>query len=281
MLNDAFLHLVQPIMISVKDTLRVIHVEIVLSIFVPRQAEQSLQIVELHVIVWRLGIRTLQLLHLFLKKGSHIFIPLLLGSLGAHLLNVLVLHTSPKLILDVLHLLHEEVLALLLVDFFFCAHLDVLLEFRQLHFSVKDGKKMNSSLLQRVLLQQLNLFTNLKRKVRADIVDDEDSVVDILQGERGVLLRICIQTGILHAQILTVVDNSAELAAVFRRQVLVQSLYKSCQIGTALHNLVKAHPLHSLKNDCCRLIGHLKHSHHPCGSTCVIKVILGRVLRFR
>ena len=212
MLDDAFLHLLQPIVIAVEGTLGVLHIQIVLGVFVPRQAEECLQVVELHVVVGRLGVGALQLDDLFLEQLGDLVVPLLqLGSI-AHLGDVLVLHAAPQLVLDVLHLLHEEVLALLLAQFLLGTLLDIVLQFRELHLAIEDGEQRGGTLLHRGFDEQLRLLLDVEGEVGTDEVHEEHGIADVAQGEDGVLLALDVEAGVFDSQLLAVVNDGTEFA---------------------------------------------------------------------
>ena len=62
MLHDAVFHLVQAIVVGIKDALGAFQVEVILGIFLPRQVNEVLQIVQLDAVFRSLRMRALQFL---------------------------------------------------------------------------------------------------------------------------------------------------------------------------------------------------------------------------
>ena len=280
-LDDALLHLIQPIVVAVESTLGVLHIEIILSIFVPRQAEESLQVVELHVVVGRLGIGALQLDNLLLKQRGDLLVPLLLLGSFTHLSNILILHAATQFVLDVLHLLHEEVLALLLAQFLLGTLLDVVLQLRELHLTVEDGEQRGGTLLQRGLNEQLRLLLDVEGEVGADEVHEEHRIADVAQGEDGILLTLDIETGVFDSQLLAVINDGTELAIILTREDVTQGGNLGSHIGTALDDLHHLHTLHAVKDDGSGHVGHLEDAYDAGGGAHVVQVGFRGILRFR
>ena len=279
-LDDALLHLLDAVVVAVEGVLGMGHVEVVVGKLVPRQPEQRLQVVELHVVVGRLGVGALQLHHLLLEQLGHVVAPLLPLCGVAHLGDVLILHAAAQLVLDVLELLLEEVLALLLAELLLGTCLDVLLQLRELHLAVEDGEQMCGALLQRGLGEQLCLLLDVEGEVGTDEVDQEDGVVDVAQGKDGVLLALDIELCILDSQLLAVVDDGAELAVVLPREDVAHGCHGGGHVGAALDDLEHLHPLYAVQDDGGGHVGHLEDADDASGSAHVVEVRLGGVLRF-
>ena len=157
--------------------------------------------------------------------------------------------------------------------------LDVLFQLRELHLAVEDGEQLRGTLLQRGLGEQLCLLLDVEGEVGADEVDEEDGVVDVAQGEDGVLLALDVETGVFDGQLLAVVHNGAELAVVLPWQHVAQRLHLSRHIGAALDDLHHLHTLYAVQDDGSGHVGHLEDADDAGGGAHVVEVRLGGVLR--
>ena len=72
MLDDTLLHLLQAVMVAVEHLLRMIQVEVILTVFVPWQIDNGLHILRLHGIIGRLGMNPLKTFHLLLENRRYL-----------------------------------------------------------------------------------------------------------------------------------------------------------------------------------------------------------------
>ena len=276
--EDALLDLLQAVVVAVEHAARILHIEVVGGILAPGEAEHHLQVVELYVVVGRLGIDALELHHLLLEGVGHLLAPQLLLGLAAQFVDVLILHTAAQLVLDVLQLLLQEVLALLLVDFLTGAQLDAGLEVGKLHFAVEDREQVGGTLLERLLLQELHLLLHVEGEVRTHEVDQEHAVGDVLDGKCRIGLHVFGGLDEAHGKVLAVVDDGLELAAAALGEHLGERHHLAREVGARRYDAGELQALHALQDDRSGLVGHLEDAHHTRCGTYLIEVFLLRVL---
>ena len=115
MLDDTVFHFVQTEMVGVEDALGALQVEVVLGVFLPRQVDEILQVIELYAIFRSLRVGAFQFLQLALKDVRHFLRPFLLLGFLCQLLDILLVGIAAQLFLDGAQLLVQVVFALLLV----------------------------------------------------------------------------------------------------------------------------------------------------------------------
>ena len=106
-------HLFKSEMIAVQTLASLIHIRIETAPLAPRQVEHHRQIVKLKAIVGRSGIGSLQLFRLVFEMAGHLFAPLHFLGTRAQILDVLFVRRPTKFLLNDVHLLVQEILALL------------------------------------------------------------------------------------------------------------------------------------------------------------------------
>ena len=160
-------------MVLVEDLLGVGEVEVVLGGDVPGQVEQEVQIIGLHAVLGALRVHPLELADFLGKRFRHLLGPIL--EFGAGLLagDVLLVGVGPELLLDLLHLLVQEELALLLLDVGLDPALDVVLEFEHLQFLAEELHHLFDPFLEAFHLQQPCFLLLLRVHVGGDEVDEE------------------------------------------------------------------------------------------------------------
>ena len=116
MLEDTLLDAVESIVLTVKDLLRALEVEVILTEDTPRQLKDRAQILHLDREVGALRIEALSLAKFLLIDLSYGFAPELFLALLTKLFDLIIsAGASAELLLDGTHLLLEEVLTLLLI----------------------------------------------------------------------------------------------------------------------------------------------------------------------
>ena len=189
MFQNAFLHLLQTIMVFVQCLFCIDKAQIIRRINAPRQTKHRLQIVQLHAIVGRLGMGTFQLIHLFQERSLHLITPFDGLRLLTHLLYFLLLTAATQLILNGFNLLLQEILTLLLVYILTCTHLDRLFDFGKLHFTIQNLKQAVGTRPQRVDTEQFYLFVFLEWQVRTDKVYQKHWIGNVLDGKCRILRK--------------------------------------------------------------------------------------------
>ena len=126
MLQDALLHLFQPIVVGVQTLAGCGDAGIVFRLFIPRQRHEGLEIVDLHVIVGRLVADASKFLQFAVKDFSFLSGNPCRVGFFAQALGIRTF-VFAQFLADVLHLLLQEEVFLLLVQFGACAVLDIAL----------------------------------------------------------------------------------------------------------------------------------------------------------
>ena len=153
MFEYAFLHFLHSVVVLVEHLFGIGQVEVVACILVPRKIEHCVEIVVLHVEVRTLRVHVLQLAQFLCEYFTNFFAPFLFLAACNEFFNLIVAVVS-ELFLYVAEFLLQEVVALLLVELFACAHLDVGLQHGELEFSVENSQKLVCSCRNEVLVEQ-------------------------------------------------------------------------------------------------------------------------------
>ena len=177
----ALLHLFHSIVVVIKNLLRTLQVEVVVGVFAPRKAHHRLQIVQLHAIFRTLRVEHVQLVQLF---GEHLFNlvgPYFLIGLHEQFKAFRASFSVAQLLLDVLDLLLKEVFSLLLINLLTRLRADVLFQLQQLAFLVQHLQCADYAFHQRVGGQHLHLVHDAERHVRANEMQSQHVVLDVVQ----------------------------------------------------------------------------------------------------
>ncbi len=180
MLDDAFLHLFQPVMIPVQHPAGMGQVEIIRRIRFPRQIDDGLQILHLHRIIGRLRVEALQLVKLLVEDPGNRFRPLLACGLLFQFLHVPLVRIASQFLLDRLDLLLQEIFLLLLVDVLLRLHLDGSLQLYHLELPVQESEQLIAPFLQIIHHQQHLLVGRIPQQAGACIVNQIERVVVVL-----------------------------------------------------------------------------------------------------
>ena len=253
MFEDALLHFLQPIVVVVQLLLSILDAEIILCFLTPREGEQCLEIIQLHVVVGSLHGNVLQLTYLAADKSLNLFRQLYFGDSFAQFNNVLILASS-QLVLDILNLLLKEILLLLLVQFLVCLILNVALEAGKLHLAPQHLHQAIRALIEAVLLNQLVLIRKGKRHIRTDEVGQEHWIVDIAHGKNGIFARWFGQAQELGGCFLTSTHQHLKLLVIGNRQFVVQSSHATTPVGIDTQDFIQVYARKALQNDGSRAI---------------------------
>ena len=164
-LEDTLLDAVEAIVLAVKDLLRPLEVEVILTEDTPRQLEDRAQILHLDREVGALRIEALSLTKLLLIDLSDGFAPELFLTLLAKLFDLVIsAGASAELLLDGTHLLLEEVLTLLLIHLTARAIEDLLTQRGLRDLVMQTTKHIDSAVVDTIHLEELLtiLHTELK-----------------------------------------------------------------------------------------------------------------------
>ncbi len=171
-------------MVLVKDFSRPMQIQMICRAVVPRQIEQQLQIIALHREFWHLGVEALQLIQLLFKSLGNVIRPILLLSPGAHFLYLHLIRRPPELFLNGLHLLVQEVLALLLVKLRFNFRLNFILHLQHLQLMVEMPEYGIGPFHQVILFQQLLFPMHFQVHIGRNEVHQESIRLNILDRNR-------------------------------------------------------------------------------------------------
>ena len=258
-LDDALLDLFQSIVVLIEDLLGVGEVEVVLGGDVPGQVEQEVQIIGLHAVLGALGVHPLELADFLGKRFRDLLGPILEFGAGFLARDVLLVGVGPEFLLDLLHLLVQEELALLLLDVGLDPALDVVLELEHLQFLAEEFHHLFDPFLEAFHLQEPLFLLLLRVHVGGDEVDEKTQGVDVLDGD-----------GRLRGEVGAVLDHlhAHFLEALLKRLLLgVRPVFRGVregrdlgpQVGLLAYDL--AHPATALALDDHRVrsVGHPQH----------------------
>ena len=280
MFQDAFLYLFQTIVVLVQGLFCILNAEIIGCIYVPRQGKQGLQISELHIIVWRLRINTLQLGNFFCKKFVHFLAPEFRRSLHAEFFNLTILATS-QFILDVLDLLLQEIFLLLTINILASSHLNGLLDSSQTNFTIQNLNKLINAFFQIVMLQQLNLFIGSKREIGTNVIDQYNSIIQILDRKSHIRSHTVGHLNILTSQLLAGIHQRLEFISIFILHIFRHRRYKAFHVRLGFSNTFQLY-FHAtgLHNGSCISTRQFKNAQNTGNHTHMIDILIAWIFRF-
>ena len=170
-------------MVLVQHLAGLVEVEVVFAVFVPRQVHKQLQVVELYGVVGGHRVGALQFLQLLLEDFCRLLVPFLFRAALLEGEVILLGRGAAQLLLDGLHLLVEEVLTLLAVEFVLGLVLNLVLEFHQLEVAVQELEHGLGAVHDVVHLQDGLLVFHRGGEVGGQEVDEVRVAFDVLEGE--------------------------------------------------------------------------------------------------
>jgi hypothetical protein len=179
-LEDAVLHVVEPVVVLLQDLLRERQIDLLFGALVPRQLGHPLEERADDLVFGRLRARALQALELTIDLGA-----LILGELEGldaltHLLDVVAFLLFAELLLDRLELLTEQHLALPLAELRLHLGLDVLLRIDARELALDREEAFAHTLLVVEQLEQTLLLGRLQLEVERDQVGERTRLFDAL-----------------------------------------------------------------------------------------------------
>ena len=180
-LQYALLHLLHAIVVVVEHALGALDVEVVLGIFVPGQGHHLLQVVDLHAVFGALRVEHVELVELLGEGLGNLLGPFLVFRLFEQFFLLGRFLVASQFLLDVLHLLMQEVLALLLVEVLVGLLANLVFQFLQLYVAVFELQQPDGAFLHVVGHEQLHLFLRVEGQAGAEEVDEHHLVGDVLQ----------------------------------------------------------------------------------------------------
>ncbi len=267
-------------MVVVEDASGPLYAQVVGGAFVPRQVHHGLQIGELNAVFRALGVEEVEFVEFLLEGLCHLVVPFLLGSLLLEFLALGRALAVAEFLLDVLDLLLQEVLSLLFIDVVACLRADVLLELEQLHLLVKAFQGLDDTVLERVALEEVDFVGDAEGERGADVVDGQHVVLDVVDGEVGLVGHLFVGIDILRGSVLQV----GQSCVVFFVRIVGQHFSGehafAHQEGFGLRDVdegASAEGLHD-GGDIVAGAGYFKHPHQSCKDSGVIEVVEGGVV---
>ncbi len=267
-------------MVAVEDAAGALQAEVVGGKLVPRQRDDSLQVVELHAVVGTLLVEGGEFAHLLVEDLLHLRRPLLRLSLLGELVAVAVAGTVAEFGLDVLYLLVEEVVALLGVEFLVGFHADILHHVEELVLAAHNLQQLEEAVLDAVDLDEVHLVLDAQGQRRTGVVGPHYRVVDILECHLGLVGHIVVVVDILRRGRVETFDGREPLYVVIFGEFLRGRRDDTGEVVAAFLGRLQAAAAEGL--DDCRagvvVAGHIDNPDETCHHTGAEDVLLARVL---
>ena len=270
MFQDTFLYLFQPIMIFVQGLFRIDDTQIIHGINTPWQRQHGLQIGQLYTIVRCLRIDSFQFGHFLLKSRSHFLRPVHMTTFHTKFIDFTILSVT-QFVLDILDLLMQEILTLLTVNILTCTNLNGLLDISQTYLTVQDLNQLVHPVSQVVKSQQLHLLFRTEREIRTNKVDQNDWVIQILNGKSRVRRQTVRFLDKLIGQILTALHQSLEFIRLFIQFHLFQWCNLTFHVWQCTYDAVQMHSRTAGLHDGCSVTTrHFKNTKYPSYNTYMV-----------
>ena len=182
MFQNAFLHPLHAVMVVVQHLFGILHVQVVLRVNAPRQIGHRLQVSELRLVFGHLRIHALQFFHFARKHGLHLIRHYATGQFFLQVESVRSFIIA-QFTLNLLHLLAQEKVLLLFIEFIPRTHLDIMFEHRQLTLARKHFQQFHCALFNVVHLQEFKPLILHQRHVGTDKVNQEHRVRNVAHGK--------------------------------------------------------------------------------------------------
>ena len=278
--EDSLLYLVQPEVVLVELLPRTLQVQIVFGGFVPRQIQKQLQICHLHRVF---GHRRIQALHFgerLFEHFGHLLVPVLFGGLFAHFLDFLVGAVAAQLVLNRPHLLLQEVVALLTVEFLLDLALNLVFEFEKLLFADEYFEQFASSRQKARSFQKLLTVRIREIHVRAYEIYQPPARVDVLDCESRLLgnRRRSVHDTQRHVPNRVYERTEFDVAVVGRS--VFQGGYRCRKVRFGGEVFAYFDFLYSVQYDREIAVGHLQNLDYACGRTYPVHVVRSGLLDF-
>ena len=278
--QDAFLHLLHPIVVLVEHLLGIHQVVVVAGIGVPGQGEHRVEVGELHAVVSNLRIHPLQLLQLLVEVCGRLLAPVHTGGLLLQIDQYLVLLTAPQFVLDGLDLLLEEVFALLLVDVLARPVLYGALEFMEVNLAVEQLHQFQEAALYGGAAQQLVLKLPVEIDVGAGIVDGQLGFAEVADG-KSQLLRHVDGHEVVGDGLAQGAEHHVTLYLVFDVGHLGIQLNLSQQVRARLDDILELGAFESLEEHRGGAVGQVDDTRHAGCHAVGVQVIKSRLFHLR
>ena len=178
MLQDAFLHEFHSVVVGIQNLLRILDGHLAAVVTQPRQTQQGLDIFILHTVLRTLSSHVVQFVDFLLDSFLHQQRTEILVETSTELRYFIVCALS-QFVLDVFHLLAQEILALLLVQFALRLHLDTCLQLGKLFLALQQFQQFDGTLAQVVLHEQAHVLLVRYRHTGTKEIDVEHTVLNV------------------------------------------------------------------------------------------------------
>ncbi len=201
-------------MVAVEDGTRPLQLQVVGSAIVPRQRHHHVEIVELDAIFRALLVEGVEPPQLFLEQLGYGLRPVLV--LGLFLKRGFCggFRVVAKLLLDVLHLLVEEIFFLLLVEVNACLVANVALQFGKLYLAVLHLEQLKAALPHVAKLDESCLVFHWEGKVRTREIHQHGVVGDVHKRHYAVVGYVVVEAYELLSHRAHVVGYGIKLGVV-------------------------------------------------------------------
>ena len=214
MLHDTVFHLVQAIVVGIKNALGAFQVKVVLGVFLPRQVNEVLQIVQLDAVFRRLRMRALQLLQFPIEDLCHFLRPFLLRRLLRQLLDILLVGSTAQFLLNGTQLLVKIILALLLVHIDAHLALYLLLQFHHLLLIGQHSQEVSCHLVEVARLQEPLSDGHIGLHIAGHEVQEEHRVIYVFDGKASLLRQVTRTGNDLNSQLPDRLNQSIEFLGI-------------------------------------------------------------------
>ncbi len=271
-----FLHAV---VVLVEHFLSALEIETILCVFAPGQSGHLLQVVELHAILRTLWVKHVELVQFLVEYLGNILRPVHLLGLVEQLGLLRRAVGTAEFLLDVLHLLLQEVFLLLLVEVLPRLLVNLILELLQLNLTVLNLQQFDDALLEVANFEQLDLVFHRQRQVSAHEIGEHHGVGEVLDGHHYVIRNLVTALHKLLCRGVQIVDQGLEFGVVVGRKLLGRGSHDALVVGLDGRDALELTLAQRLENG--RHVvwcGHLDDAHQTCIDTILIEfVACGRV----
>ena len=170
MFEYAVLHVLKSVVVVIEFLFHLREIEAIACKHIPRQIENLVEIGVLHRVVGRLRVQSLKFGKFLLELLLHLLAPLHLFGATFKFIDVAEF-VYAQFVLNGANLLLQEMVALLLREFFASARLYGSLKVEQLAFFCQLFIKQVSASLNRVFCQEFHLHVGLERRVASQEID--------------------------------------------------------------------------------------------------------------
>ena len=180
-LEHPVLDVLEPVVVLLEDLRRVLEVDLLLGAGVPRQLGDGLEVGADHLRLHRLAAHARQSSELAVDLLAHVLRQLESVELGPQLVELGAAFTLAQLVLDRLHLLAQEHLALAIADLGLDLVLDRLLGVEHVELTLHVGQHQAQPLLDRERLEQLLALLRREVEVAGDQIGEATGLGDALE----------------------------------------------------------------------------------------------------